>query len=118
MNYTMSHYKYRPWKGLDKGDGKYRIYRVLPSCLPATFHAQYSRGVLIQKFTKLKLMRIAWILCVSNPDGFSNLDARMFSMNDLSGFCHFMSGWTTTKKDILIEYIWNHLLDTDSVKKL
>ena len=103
------------WRGLDKYDGKKRIYRSIPSYFPRKTRRQYRRGCLMTSFTRYKLLRIAWKLVVSNPEGFDKSDCEFVGLNDDEGFKHFVSGWNRTTKDDIISYIWNHLYDTNQI---
>jgi len=104
------------WRGLDKYDGKRRLYRSIPSYFPGKIRRRYRRGRLITSFTHYKLLRIAWKLDVSNPEGFDKSDGEFMELDDNDGFEHFVNGWNDNTKDDIAIYIWNRLHETDEIR--
>jgi hypothetical protein len=103
------------WIALDRCDGKQRLYRCLPSFMSIQSHPLYRRGRLVTSFTRYKLLRIAWKIGVSNPDGFGRDDCDFFGLNNQEGFQQFILGWKGINKITLGDYIWNYLYDNDAV---
>jgi hypothetical protein len=103
------------WRGIDRRDGKYRLYKRIPSYCPGKMRNKSLRGRLMNSFTKFKLIKIAWKIGVANPDSFDSNDAKLFNLTDEEGFKHFAEGWNNSNKDDIMNYIWNHLYDADAI---
>lgn len=104
--------RHKVWYGIDRGDDRYRLRQNVPYRLS---RKSDHRGRLIDSFSKYKLLRIAWKIGVSNPEGFSKDDAEFLGLDDYSGFEHFLSGWEGMRKTQLTNYVWNRLHDLDQV---
>ena len=104
------YYRGLPWRGLDKNDGQYRIYRVRSSNL-----IRDNKGILLNTLIKSKLVRLAWKLGVSNLDGFNIHDAWSFNMTYNEGYQCYIKEWSDIKKTDIISHIWNHLLDMENI---
>lgn len=102
------------WRGIDRGDGKYRLYKTVPHHVPDMIRRRNHRGRLMYSFDKVKLMKIAWKIGVSNPDGFN----KKSELNSNRGIQHFIDGWTRTNKPALMSYIWNHLANNNKILTL
>lgn len=102
-----------PWIGLDRCDGKQRLFRYVPGL--TLRRDRFPKGRCMISFSRHKLLRIAWKIGVNNPDGFARDDCNFFGLTDGEGFTHFTLGWKETNKIILGNYIWNHLYDNDAV---
>lgn len=100
---------YYEWRGLDKGDNIYRLYRKIPYC------RKYRKGVLMTSFKMWKLFRIAWDTNVFNPDGFGISDCPFWGISQNIGYELFLQGWKGITKDKLILHIWNRLEETDRI---
>ena len=108
--------KSRPqWRGIDRGDDRYRLYQKLPHYFPGKIRRRYRRGRLMESFNQVKLIKIAWKVGVSNPDGFDRSDCEFLGCPLDEGFEHFVDGWNGTKKLALMNYIWNHLNDSNAI---
>lgn len=106
------------WKGLDKGDEKKRLYKCLPKYYPVKLRRRYRRGILMSSFPIRKLLKIAWNIGVSNPDGFDKSDMKYLGFPDEeSALSFFLNGWVNTDKESICNYIWNRLYDTDQIKQ-
>lgn len=106
----------KQWRGIDRGDDRKRIYRKLHRYCPGKIRRNHRRGRLISSFPKHKLLRIAWKIGVSNPDGFGREDFQYWGIDDEEeGFEFFLSGWTDETKDCIENYIWGRLYDTDEI---
>lgn len=103
------------WHGIDRQDGKCRLYRRFPSYFPREIRRSYRRGRLVKSFTKYRLYRIAWSLGVSNPEGFCKADGEIFDMSNDESFQLFIRGWGRTGKEKLGNYIWNRLYDLNRI---
>lgn len=103
------------WRGLDRGDGRYRLYQKIPHYFPGKIRRQYRRGRLMSTFSRVKLLRIAWKVGVVNPDGFDISDCPFWNVTPEKGFEFFVNGWEGTTKETLIQYLWNKLEETDQI---
>lgn len=103
------------WKGVDRHDGKYRLYQTVPGYFPGKIRRQHRRGKLMTSFDRIKLIKIAWKTGVANPESFDRSDCDILGLTDKQGFHCFVNGWTGTNKPTLIQYIWNHLYDSDNI---
>jgi len=104
------------WRGIDCGDGKYRLHqRIPPHTQKKTKHR---RGRLMSSFTKLNLIEISWKLGVPDPNSFDRSDCDFLGIPDDQGFQHYLMGWKNTNKKELMNYIWNHLHDIDEIYHL
>ena len=99
------------WKGLDKQDGKLRLYRH-------TSKKFKENGCEITRFTRNRLLRIAWKLDVVNPDGFARYDSIFFELDDNDGFNFFMKGWGGATKQEISKYIWSRLEEIQEIRYL
>lgn len=103
------------WRGLDKNDGKYRIYQSIPDYLPGKIRRKYRRSKLMSSFTNLQLKRVAWKVGVTNQEGFDISDSKFWGASSAEGFKIFIKGWSNTSKSTLMDYIWNKLDDLDLI---
>ena len=106
----------KKWRGLDRGDDRQRLYQSLPGYYPGKIRRMYRRGRLVTSFPKDKLLRIAWKIGVSNPEGFGKEDCQFIGINgNGQGLEFFLTGWGDATKDIIGNYIWNRLYDTNEI---
>jgi hypothetical protein len=103
------------WRGLEKGDGQYRLYRTIPQYRPGKIRRHSRKGRLMKSYTTIQLMKIAWKIGVTNPEGFDLESCHHWGCEPADGLRFFITGWTGTTKDQLMNHIWNHLYDTDEI---
>lgn len=96
------------WRGIETWTDNYRVYK-------RTTKKPHRKGRLLKSFTYSQLLKLAWEIGVSNPEGFSDYDSKFLGYDDGDGFNSFISGWYDTNKSDLINYIWNRLYDTDNI---
>ena len=107
------------WKGIDHGDNRYRLITSYISDARLSKKSKgskkSSKGRLMNSFNRKRLLRIAWEMGVSNPDGFSRIDCEFFDVDLNQGFAFFASAWHNMFKQSICNYIWNHLDETDEI---
>ncbi len=89
----MSKWKSIKWLGINRNDGRYRIYK-------RESRYKHVKGRLISSFTRSKLIKIAWKIGASNLIGMNH---------DYCKFKDYINGWNRSTKSILCQHIWHHL---------
>jgi len=105
------------WYGLLAQDRRPRLYQTVPDCFPRHVRNQNIRGRLLESFTRVKLISIAWKIGVTSPDGFDQSDCGFLNCTLAQGYKLYVHGWIGTRKAVIIRYVWNHLVDTDRVRE-
>ena len=103
------------WMGLDRGDGRYRLYQKMPKHHKRRRSQRHKRGWLMSSFSKEDLLIIAWEIGVFNPDGFGKSDCRFWGVTSKQGFKLFLIGWEPSDKNTIIQYMWNTLEENDEI---
>ena len=103
-------------KGLDIGDGKYRLIFSKPQFLSYKIRKLHDRGRVITSFSKYELIKLAWKIGVINPYGIRHHEMIGDEYCDEQDYFRcFAVGWKhCTKYDMSI-YIWSHLQNTDNI---
>jgi hypothetical protein len=105
------------WRGIDHGDGLFRLYQKPHHRLRdhSLIKQHCKQGRLIQSFNILHLLKIAWMIGVTNFEGFDRTDCNFFGITMTRGFQLYLTGWNNINKEILSTYIWNKLEETDCI---
>lgn len=98
------------WRGLDKGDNHLRLYKS-KHFLDRGNHC----GRIISSYTKDELIKVAWKIGVTNPEGFDTEECDFWEIPHDEVFEIFASGWSRVDKKTVANYIWNRLYDTDAI---
>ncbi|MEO6067395.1 MAG: hypothetical protein ABIQ41_05385 [Gemmatimonadales bacterium] len=104
------------WRGLLDHDRRPRIYQKVPSCFGRRAASQAKRGRVLDSFTRVKLIRIAWKVGVENPQGYTKDNCKRFIRSG-NYYEKYVDGWKGLQKYRVTQYLWNHMLKTNQVDR-
>lgn len=89
------------WRGLDKGDGRYRIVKIKHSFKNSN---NFTRGRILKTLSKNKLIKIVWNIGIPIEHRISNLNIDDYIMY-----------WSKLNKKDIVNAIWKHLKVTNNI---
>jgi hypothetical protein len=99
------------WYGIISNDRRKRVIKRIPQYYP-TSPIQH-RVRLLESFTLDKLIKLAWNIGVTNPEGMNNETFQLEDARDRSTYITFATGWRACPKRVMANYIWNRLVEID-----
>ena len=94
------------WRGFDYKDGQRRLIEQEVGD-GIRDKRMKSRGRVITTFQRDTLIKVAWEIGVSNPNG-DNIN--LFDINLEKGFEIFLDGWRWINRNLIANDIWNRLI--------
>lgn len=103
------------WRGTLLMDNRRRLVQSVPCIFPYQIRKRNARSRVIESFTQVKLISIAWKTGVTNPADWNKDLSEERGLPYCDGYARYVDGWRYYSKKELIDRLWKHLLDTDQV---
>lgn len=91
------------WRGLDKGDGRYRIVKIKRSFKNSN---NFTRGRILKTLSKNKLIKIVWNIGIPIP-----IEHRISNLN----MDDYIMYWSKLNKKDIVNAIWKYLKVTNNI---